>query len=55
MKKVFLVLALTAFASTYTANTFAQDGKKETKTEKKCDKKKKCCKKETKTCCSKKK
>lgn len=44
MKKVFLAIAITAFAGSYTVNTFAQDGKKEVKTEKKCkDKKKKCC------------
>ena len=49
MKKLALAIALTAFIGSYSANTFAQDGKKETKTEqKKCDKKK-CCKKGKKT------
>lgn len=44
MKKILLVAAIAAFATTYTVNSFAQDGKKEAKTEKKsCDKKKKCC------------
>ncbi|UKN01688.1 hypothetical protein K6119_18350 [Paracrocinitomix mangrovi] len=56
MKKALFAFALTAMAATYTANSFAQDGKKETtKTEKKCsDKKKSCCDKK-KTCCEKKK
>jgi hypothetical protein len=44
MKKIFLALSLMAFVGTYTLNTYAQDGKKDVKTEKKCDKKK-CCKK----------
>ena len=49
MKKIALAVALTAFIGSYSFNSFAQDGKKTTKTEeKKCDKKK-CCKKGTKT------
>lgn len=44
MKKIFLTVALTAFIGSFGANSFAQDGKKEVKTEKKCEKKK-CCKK----------
>ena len=48
MKKIALALALTAFIGSYAVDSFAQDGKKEVKTEKKCDKKK-CCKKGKKT------
>lgn len=44
MKKLVFALALTAFIGGFTANSYAQDGKKTVKTEKKCDKKK-CCKK----------
>jgi hypothetical protein len=57
MKKLFLILAITAFVGTYAVDSYAQDGKKGVKTEKKSEKKsekKKCCKK-GKTCDKKKK
>ena len=48
MKKIVLAMAMTAFIGSYTVNSYAQDGKKPVKTEKKCDKKG-CCKKNKKT------